>query len=466
MTVTVETQLDLAGRVLELVRATAGADAEATVIVNRQEQALTRFANSYIHQNVADASTSVRLRLHLDGRTATGATTVIGGDALRDLVERTVTASRLSPLDPGWPGLAPPAATATAGSADEATAHASPAERADRVAAFVAAIGDLTGAGYCRTIHHAAAFANSAGQSVSGATTEAAMDGIARTASSDGVARLASTRLADIDGAVLGARAAAKARASADPVELPPGRYEVVMEHAAVVDLLVNLAVWGFNGRAAAERRSFVELGAQQMDVTVTLVDDATAPGRIGLPFDPEGTPKRRLELVEAGVSRAVAHDRRTARMAGTESTGHGVPGAATWGAFPLNLTLVAGGDGDGAVSEVDGAPADSSVAALVANVERGLLVTDSWYTRVLDPRPLVVTGLTRNGVWLIEHGEIVRPVRDLRFTQAYPQALAPGNVLGVGTHAIAIPGDWGAESFVAPALHLAAWNYTGGASG
>src|SRR2546423_7131411 len=98
MSITMETQLDLAGRVLELVRATAGADAEATVTVDRREQALTRFANSYIHQNVADVSTAVRLRLHVDGRTATGVTTVIGGDALRDLVERTVAASRLSPL--------------------------------------------------------------------------------------------------------------------------------------------------------------------------------------------------------------------------------------------------------------------------------------------------------------------------------------------------------------------------------
>ena len=467
MSVVIETQLDLAGQVLDLVRAAAGPEAEAEVAVDRNELALTRFANSYIHQNVADATTGVRLRLHLGGRTATGATTVIAGDALRDLVERTVAASRLSPLDPGWPGLAPPAPTATAGSVDEATAQASPAARAERVAAFVAAIGDLVGAGYCRTMYHTAAFANSAGQSVSGATTEAAMDGIARTASSDGVARLASTRLADIDGAVLGARAAAKARAGTDPVELPPGRYEVVLEHAAVVDLLANLAVWGFNGRAVVERRSFVELGAQQMDPAVTLVDDATAPGRIGLPFDAEGTPKRRIELVTAGVSRSVVHDRRTAKMAGAESTGHAVPGGSAWGALPLHVTLAPGAGADGGpVSEVDGPPADSSVAALVADVARGLLVTDSWYTRVLDPRPVVVTGLTRNGVWLIENGEIVRAVRNLRFTQAYPQALAPGNVLGVGTHAIAVPGDWGPESFMAPALRLASWNYTGGASG
>jgi predicted Zn-dependent protease len=105
-------------------------------------------------------------------------------------------------------------------------------------------------------------------------------------------------------------------------------------------------------------------------------------------------------------------------------------------------------------------------VAALVAGVERGLLVTDNYYTRVLDPRTLVVTGLTRNGVWLIEDGRITTPVRNFRFTQSYPQALGPGAVLGIGSHAVEMPGPWAEAGFMAPALRLASWNYTGGASG
>jgi predicted Zn-dependent protease len=232
-----------------------------------------------------------------------------------------------------------------------------------------------------------------------------------------------------------------------------------------VVDILANLALYGFNGKALAERRSFLELGKAQFDPDITIVDDATAPGAIGLAFDAEGTPKRRVELVSAGVTKAAAHDRRTAAEVGGQSTGHALPGGNAWGAIPLNLALVPSRDGE-PVSEVDGPPADSSVAALVAEVERGLLVTDNWYTRVLDPRSLVVTGLTRNGVWLIEDGKITAPVQNLRFTQSYPQALAPGAVLGVGTHPTAQPADWGGESFVAPALRLASWQYTGNASG
>jgi hypothetical protein len=105
-------------------------------------------------------------------------------------------------------------------------------------------------------------------------------------------------------------------------------------------------------------------------------------------------------------------------------------------------------------------------VADLVAKAQRGVLVTDLWYTRVLDPKTLVMTGLTRNGVWLIENGEVTRPVQNFRFTQSYPRALGPGTVRGIGAHAAAQPESWTAARWTAPALHLASWNFTGGASG
>jgi predicted Zn-dependent protease len=119
--------------------------------------------------------------------------------------------------------------------------------------------------------------------------------------------------------------------------------------------------------------------------------------------------------------------------------------------------------------SEAEGPAADSSVAALVAAVERGLLVSDLWYTRMLDPRTLAVTGLTRNGLWLIKDGEITTPLRNFRFTQSYAQALMPGNVIAVGAAATPLPGDTytaTAPRWSCPALQLASWNFTGGASG
>jgi predicted Zn-dependent protease len=101
----------------------------------------------------------------------------------------------------------------------------------------------------------------------------------------------------------------------------------------------------------------------------------------------------------------------------------------------------------------------------LIGGVDRGLLVTDFWYTRILDPRTEVVTGLTRNGVWLIEGGRISRPVKNLRFTQSYVEALGPGAVKAVGSDATLVRAGFEIPTF-APSLQLATWNFTGGAAG
>ncbi|GIJ23156.1 TldD/PmbA family protein [Micromonospora lutea] len=470
-------ELEIASRVVDLVTRLAGSAAQAEVTVTRTESALTRFANSTIHQNVAASSVDVRLRVHLAGRTAAGSGDTITADGLHTLVERVLAAARIISPDPAWPGLAPSAPVTATPEWDPATAHAGPDERAALVRAFVDAADGLETAGYCRTGHRVAAFANSAGHSAQGQAAEAAMDGIARTGGADGTARQHVDRLADLDGAGLGWRAAAKARAATRPVELSPGRYPVVLEPAAVADLLKNLAWYGFNGRRYAERQSFAAPGVAQFDRTVTLVDDPLAAS--GLPFDLEGTPSRPLTLVDAGTTSAVTHDRRSAAELGVASTGHAWAGSATFGPIPRNLRLRPAGMAATAMAATATVPAgatggtslgdaigDPDTAALVSRMERGLLVSDLWYTRVLDPLSLVVTGLTRNGLWLVEDGRVTRAVRDLRFTESYPRALAPGAVLETGRHAVRLPDHVDGVWWEAPSLRLASWNFTGGASG
>ncbi|MCA2219575.1 TldD/PmbA family protein [Jidongwangia harbinensis] len=463
------TELALAGRVVELVREWAGPHAEAEVGVHHSALALTRFANSAIHQNVDSTVTTVSLRLHLDGRTAGGSTTVVDADGLRSLVDRTVAAARLSPPDTGWAGLLAPTPLSHPDTGfDEATAQATPEDRALRVREFVRAADGLETAGFCRTHRASAAFANSAGQAVAGRAVEAAMDGIARADGADGVARLAASRLADLDGAALGRRAAGKALAGRHPVELPPGQYEVVLEPTAVADLLANLASFAFNGRDSAQGRSFVELGAAQFDPAVTIVDDpvGTFPGAAAtLPFDDEGTPRAPLTLVRDGVSTAVTHDRTSAAAAGATSTGHASPSSRSTGPTATHLRLLPGPAPTGPAGAPDG-PAVPSARPLVAAMARGLLVTDLWYTRVLDQKSLAITGLTRNGVWLVEDGEVVAAVSNMRFTQSYRQALAAGTVRGIGAEAVPLPDRWAGHQYAAPALHLAGWNLTGNASG
>ena len=442
--------LELADHIVGLVRSRA-ADAEIEVAVRQGTEALTRFATSFIHQNVASDVNHLLIRVALDGRNAS--TSVDGpadDDGLGRAIDNVLEAARVRPPDPDWPGLAPRADAPVVDHFDEATAAASANERARRVRAFVDAADGLETAGFCSTTTVQLAFANSAGQRLSGRGTAAEIDGIARTSTADGSSRHVSVGLDDLDGQAVGERAAAKARTASDPTDLKPGRYEVVLEPDCVANILSFLLVAGFNGKAVEEGRSFARVGEAQFDRSITLRDDVTDPGTLGIPFDIEGTPKRPLDLVRDGVTRGLLQTRRTAKAAGVASTGHAVEGGAAWGAVGANLVFSAG---------------DKATTELIAGVERGVLVTDFWYTRILDPRTQVVTGLTRNGVWLIENGRIVRPVTPLRFTQSFLEALGPDAVRGSSTERALVLAGWD-SIYLVPSLHLASWNFTGGANG
>ena len=176
-----------------------------------------------------------------------------------------------------------------------------------------------------------------------------------------------------------------------------------------------------------------------------------TDPRALGVPFDVDGVPKRRLHLVSTGTSSALAHDRRTARKMDTESTGHAVPGGDTWGPFPTNVFVGAG---------------TTPVDDMVASIDRGLFVTTFNYCRILDPKTQVVTGLTRNGTFMIENGAITGAVTNLRFTQSFVEGLSGGNVVAVGNDGRFADSEFGPGVVHAPSLHLASWNFTGGADG
>lgn len=440
----------IAAQVLDLVRGQS-ADADAEVQVRSGRLALTRFANSFIHQNVAEDLRSVALRVALDGHAASAR---LDGptdpEHLERLVGGVLEAARVSPLDPDWPGVAERASVPDVDHWDDETADASPEARAERVAAFVAAAGGLETAGAVSTQGVQVAFADSAGQAVTGRATVAGINGIARTPTSDGVARHSSVGIGGVDGREAGERAVRKARSAADPTDLEPGRYPVVLEPSCVANLVTFLLNHGYGGRVMEEHRSFVRLGEPQLDPAITLRQDVSHPGMVGLGFDVEGTPRQTLNIVRAGVSTSVLHDRRSARKAGVPSTGNAVEGPNSFGFVAGSTVLL---------------PGERALDELVAEMERGVLVSDFWYTRVLDPRTLVVTGLTRNGLWLVEDGKVSRPLRNLRFTQSYAEALAPGAVTGVASDLALFPEGHDAAMLV-PSLGLASWNFTGGAKG
>jgi predicted Zn-dependent protease len=428
------------------------ADAVAAAVVGTSS--LTRFANSRIHQNVTEDLEAMSLTVAVEGRVARAQTTRTDAASLEALVERALAAAALRPPDPEFAGFAPAAPVPPVDHWDDATAGATPDQRAAVVAAFVEAGEGLEAAGYCSTEAATHVLVSTTGQRAVGQATTAQLDGIQRASvadrgdTADGYAQATSVRLADLDGAGCGARAAAKAASGRSPMELPPGNYEVVLEPRAVSSALVFPAYMGFNGKAHADGTSFVHLGERQWDAIVDIWDDATDPRALGVGFDAEGTPKRRLDLVQGGVSSGLTHDRRSARLAGVDPTGHSV-GSEAFGGYATSLFLGGGGE----------APDE-----LVGQVERGLLVTDLWYNRILDPKTQVVTGLTRNGLFLVEEGRIVGPVQNLRYTQSIVGGFGPGKVLGLGDDAQLVGSEGGIMHV--PSARLASWAFTGNARG
>jgi predicted Zn-dependent protease len=450
MSTTTDQLQQLADDVVRTVGEVSG-DAEANVSVTRTRHGLTRFANSFVHQHVGEDTRVVRLTLAVDGRTATASTTDTDPTALRQLIERTLVSAKVQPVDSTWPGATPPAEVTGEGHVDPATVDATPDERAALVKAFVDADPGLRAAGFVDTDTTDAAFASTAGQRVAGSSTRATLDGIHQTDTSAGSAHATSFRIGEIDAAAAGARAADLARRSASAVDVDPGAYPVVLMPEAVATLMTFIAFYGFNGKAHREGASFAELGEQQFDPAVTILADPTDPRAIGLPFDAEGSPRQRYALVEDGVTRNLAHDRRTARAVDAETTGDALPGGEGFGALPGTVVL---------------RPGDATADQMIASVERGLLVTQFHYCRILDPKTQVVTGLTRNGTFLIEDGQVSGAVGNLRFTQSFLAALGDGQVTAIGGDDRYASGDFGEGMIIAPSLQLASWNFTGGAKG
>jgi predicted Zn-dependent protease len=436
---------------VEATLARVGGAADAEVYVDLGASALTRFANSFIHQNVAERAADVTLRIARDGRVASSSTTVTTPDALDAFVGATIDSLEHQPVDREWPGMGGPADYPDVDHWDAATANADPIERAMVVKAFVEAGDGLLGAGYCQTESRHHAYGNTEGRAASGRFTTAVLDGIHQTSRSAGSGHAAGGSLTDIDASQVGRLAATRARDAVDPFDAKPGEYEVVLSPECVATIAVFLDVYGFNAKVAEEGMSFVEVGGTPFDPAIDIWDDATDPRALYVPFDVEGTPKAKVDLVAGGTTTGLLHSRRTARKAGAESTGNAAAGAEQFGPFGWNM-FVGGGT--------------SSVDDLVAGVERGIYVSTFNYCRVLDPKTLVVTGLTRNGTFMIENGRITDAVTNMRFTQSFVEALGEGRVLGIGDDARFADSEFGPTFIHAPSMRLGSWRFTGGASG
>jgi predicted Zn-dependent protease len=438
-------ELQIAERVLGFAEAEGASEAEVLVLGGAEQ--LTRFASSQIHQNVAETNTQVNLRFVLGRQIGVASTNRMSDDSLRELARSAGRIARLQAELEDFRGLPGPGTRIeVGGAAAAATMDASPETRAAGARAAIAAADDagVLAYGSFKTVTERVAVANSPGIRAAEDRTYAHLITVCMGPDGEsGYAEAAAVDVDAIDAAAIGREAAGKARASRGPQPLEPGDYPVVLEEYAVVDLLDMLGYMGFSALAVQEGRSFFEPGKRIGSELVSIWDDATDPAGTPASFDYEGVAKQPVELVDRGVCREVVYDAQTAGKAGRESTGHGLPAPNPWGPFPLNQFMAAG---------------DQERDELIGGLERGLLVSRFHYTNPVHPKLAIVTGMTRDGVFLVEGGEIRGPVRNLRFTQSYLDALA--GVEAVGRSRRLLRGFLG--SVVVPAVRISSFTFTG----
>ncbi|MBV8491086.1 MAG: TldD/PmbA family protein [Candidatus Eremiobacteraeota bacterium] len=430
----------LAQRVLE--RSTAD---QTEVIVSSADRALTRFTHEVCNQNVAVTEVGVSIRAIVDGRTGVAQTNHLDDTALDDVVRRAIAMAKLAPKDPAQPGLpnggpveAPP------GAYDGATAAATPEVRARMCdAIFREAEGaGYWSAGYVSTNAGGTTVLNSSGARASFDGTDAGVNVKMNAPDSTGFGEAYSAAVDNVDAGAAGNVAVTKARKGASPQSVDPGAWTVVFEPAAFGELVMYVAEH-FSAQSFEEGSSFCSEGLNRryFAENVNIRDDYAHPLNPGMPFDYEGQPTQRLALVENGIVRNVVTDSYYARKLDLPNTGHALPAPNSYGPQAMHLVVGAG---------------TKPVEQLVAETKRGLLVTRTWYIRTVDQKRAIVTGMTRDGTFLIENGKVTSGVRNLRFNESLLEMLQHCE-FGRDQHR--------SESYhysvVTPAVKVAGFNFT-----
>jgi predicted Zn-dependent protease len=435
---------------------------EVEVLISGGRNALTRFANNTITQNVSDENYEVSVRVAFDHKTARATTNRLDDEGLKNVVHAAESLTKLQEPDSD---LLPMASAAESGKAEQPTryfdhtAKLGPMERADMVAKMVAVAKreNLTAAGVSASGEHIDAIFNSRGVEAYQAQSSAEVSMTMIAPDSSGWQKANSPDVSQFDAGRLAEIAAEKARVSAKPKEIAPGKYTVILEPAAVLDL-IGFMMWDFSGLALLEQRSCLQnrVGTKLFGDNITISDDAYHLLQAGPAFDGEGIRRERVELVRQGTVQSLVFSRGTAALAkksemgallgSVRPTGHGFPLPNEMGEAPLNVVFAAPAAGQ-----------ERTVEQMVASTERGILVTRLWYIREVEPYEKLLTGMTRDGTFWVEGGQIRHGLRNFRFNQSVIHLLQ--NVLEMSIPVRAS----GEESFdmVVPAMKVRDFNFT-----
>jgi len=422
----------------------AGAD-ETEVQVDETIDALTRFANNAIHQNVAEHGITISIRTVVDGRTARATTNRLDEDSLRAAVQASL---QLAHSQPKIPGLLPMAGKQRYRRVDRfsnETAATTPEDRARAVkkSCDLAVRNGQVAAGIFSTGQSQLAIANSRGLFAAYRQTEGEFSITMQDEPAASWAKANSGNVRNFDPQKLAARASEKAQMAKDAQELAPGKYTVILEPAAVLDL-VGFLYYDFAATALADQRSCLlkRMNKPLFGKDVSITDDAYHPEQLGAPFDGEGIPRQRVDLVQNGVPRNLVYSRASAKEAKTKPTGHGFALPNEYGEAPMNLVFSGG---------------DSSLEKMIASTERGLLVTRVWYIREVDPYEKIMTGMTRDGLYLVANGKVTNAVRNFRFNQSLIELLQNVEAMSPASRATAEE----AFEMVVPAMKVTNFHLT-----
>jgi PmbA protein len=455
---------DQAGEIFSRMKKFASAD-EVEVLFYSTANALTRFANNIIHQNMAEENVVVSVRTAFGQRTARATTNKLDDESLRRVVAASEKLARVQHADAD---LLPMAAARNAGESGTSgtlaptryfaeTAAITAGDRAATVEEIVgvAKRDSLTTAGIVSSSEAVEGIFNSRGLAEWYAQTASEISITMLAGDSSGWQKANSPDASQLNAVSLAEIAAEKARRSAGPREIPAGKYTVILEPAAVLDM-VGFMFYDFGGLAILDQRSFLNnrVGTKVFGENVDIWDDVAHPLQSGAGFDGEGVRRERVRLVEKGVVKRLVYARATAeRMKRSEYKDKVGPVAATGHGFSLPNEM-----GEAPMNIVFGAPAKpQTIEQMVASTERGILVTRLWYIREVDPYEKILTGMTRDGTFLVEDGKIQSGVLNFRFNESLIHLLS--NVEAMGTLVRAS----GEESFdmVVPAMKVREFNFT-----
>jgi len=406
---------------------------------------LTRFANNEIHQNMAWQDLGVSVRVIIDNKIGVASTNSFESDALKKVVNKAIELAQVQEPDPDFVSLPGPSKGADI---SEPYVFATEAELANGVSTIIqkAKKAGLVGSGAYANEVSELVVANSLGLFSYHKGASCNLSTIVLGKTSSGFAADVGKTAQDIDAEKIGTIAVTKTLESKDPEGGEPGAYDVILEPQAVSELMAFFQFYGPNARMYHEQASCLsgKLGERVFGENITIIDDPFHELVFPMPFDYEGFPKKKLTIVEKGILKNICYDSYHANRFHADNTGHALPAPNTMGPIPLHLYLAHG---------------DKTKAEMIAGIKKGILVTRLWYVRVLNPKALNITGMTRDGTFLIENGKVTKPLKNMRFNQSIPEAL--NNVVSIENKLTQLASFEGELIGLAPTLHIKNWHFS-----